>query len=181
MTARESGYAPILTLAEFSARRDALEGVIVATSGGFDPIHPGHCTCILESRARVLEEHGVRPDHVVVIVNGDGFLRGKKGKPFQDLETRCRIVSCLREVDYVVSFEVEDDSTVIEALRGVRPHYFTKGGDRTDFTNIPEWGICEELGVKIVPRTGLEKRWSSSDFLADWERFSAERSGPGNA
>ena len=36
------GEAPILTVAEFGALRPALEGTIVATSGGFDPIHPGH-------------------------------------------------------------------------------------------------------------------------------------------
>ena len=64
-------------------------------------------------------------------------------------------MSCLRDVDFVVSFEIEDDATVIEALRGVRPHFFTKGGDRTDFTNIPEWDVCQELGVQIVPKTGL--------------------------
>ena len=183
MSARDRGknepsaarYAPIVTLEEFARARADVPGPIVCTSGGFDPIHPGHCTCILESKARVLEEHGVSCPSLVVIVNGDAFLRAKKGKAFQDLETRCRIVSCLRMVDWVVAFEIEGDTSVNVALRGIRPDFFTKGGDRTDFTNIPEWETCQELGIRIVPRTGLDKRWSSSDFLRDWGDFVSGR------
>ena len=61
-------------------------------------------------------------DTLVVVVNGDDFLTRKKGKPFMDLTTRCRIVSCIRGVDFVIPFEIENDSTVCEALRRVRPH-----------------------------------------------------------
>ena len=145
---------------------DAL-GRIVCTSGGYDPILPGHLTCIVES-----QRHG---DTLVVVVNGDAFLTAKKGRPFQDLETRCRIVSCVRGVDYVVSFEIEGDQTVCEALRKIRPHAFTKGGDRTDYTNIPEWDVCQEIGCEIVPQVGLDKAWSSSDFLRDWGEWWSSR------
>ena len=89
---------------------------MVMTSGGFDSIHPGHISCILESA-----QYG---DVLVVVVNGDGFLRAKKGKAFQDLRTRCLIVSALREVDFVVPFEVEDDSTVNTALEVIRPDVY---------------------------------------------------------
>lgn len=159
-------YARILSFEEFDAVRDTC-GTIVCTSGGFDPIHPGHATCIIESK-----RHG---DTLVVIVNGDSFLRAKKGQPFQDLQTRCRIVSCLRGVDYVIPFEIEGDQTVCEALRRLRPHVFTKGGDRTDYTNIPEWAVCEEFGIRLVPQVGLDKAWSSSDFLRAWGDFCLER------
>src|SRR5215469_11016113 len=125
MTHTASKYAPILTLEQFSELRDdpSIEmGVVVATSGGFDPIHPGHVSCIVESK-----QYG---DTLVVIVNGDDFLANKKGKPFQDLATRAAIVSGIRGVDYVVTFEIKDDPTVAVALRAVRPAIFTKGGDR---------------------------------------------------
>lgn len=88
-----------------------------------------------------------------------------------DLETRCAIVSCLRGVDYVIPFEIENDQTVCEALRRVRPHVFTKGGDRLDYTNIPEWPVCQELGIEIIAQVGRPKFWSSSDFLRDWGEF----------
>jgi cytidyltransferase-like protein len=157
-----SNYAPIISFEEFEQIRDSL-GRIVCTSGGFDPLHPGHASCVIESK-----QYG---DTLVVVVNGDNFLKVKKGKPFMDVMTRCQIVSCLREVDYVIPFDIENDQTVCEALRRIRPHVFTKGGDRTDYTNIPEWAVCQELGIELVPQVGLQKVWSSSDFLKEWGEF----------
>jgi D-beta-D-heptose 7-phosphate kinase/D-beta-D-heptose 1-phosphate adenosyltransferase len=144
-------------------------GVVVATSGGFDPIHPGHVTCIVESKA-----YG---DTLVVIVNGDDFLVNKKGKAFQDIETRAAIVSALRGVDYVVKFEIKDDPTVAVALRAVRPKYFTKGGDRVKGQSMPapEEAACEEFGIEIIDGVGREKAWSSSDFLAEWGEFARSK------
>jgi len=152
--------APIVSLDEFDLARPA--GRIVVTSGGFDPIHPGHISSIQDS--------GQYGDAVVVVVNGDAFLAAKKGKPFQDLATRCLIVAAIRGVDVVVPFEVEDDQTVREAIRRIRPDVFTKGGDRVDSTSIPEWDVCHELGVEVVTGVGAEKQWSSSWFLEDWAR-----------
>jgi len=155
-------YAKIVTFDEFEQIRDGL-GRIVCTSGGYDPLHPGHATCIVDSKA-----YG---DTLVVVVNGDNFLRVKKGKPFMDLQTRCMLVSCLRGVDYVIPFEIEGNQTVNVALRRIRPHVFTKGGDREDYTNIPEWSVCQELGIQLVPRVGLPKSLNSSNFLAEWGEF----------
>ena len=155
-------YARIISFDEFDQIRDQL-GRIVCTSGGFDPLHPGHASCIVESK-----QYG---DTLVVVVNGDSFLRRKKGKAFMDLQTRCRIVACIREVDYVIPFEIENDQTVCQALRLIRPHVFTKGGDRVDYTNIPEWQVCQELGIELVSQVGQPKLWSSSDFLKDWGEF----------
>lgn len=92
-----------------------------------------------------------------------------------DLETRCHLVACLREVDYVIPFEIENDQTVSQALRLIRPHVFTKGGDRVDNTNIPEWQVCQELGIELVSQVGRPKLWSSSDFLKEWGDFWLER------
>lgn len=150
--------ARILSFAEFDAARPS--GRIVATSGGFDPIHPGHISSLQASAAF--------GDVVVAIVNGDAFLTAKKGRPFQDLATRCLIVSAVRGVDYVVPFEIENDTTVAEALRRLRPAVFTKGGDRVDHASIPEWAVCQELGIEVVSGVGDDKQWSSSWFLQDW-------------
>lgn len=155
-------YAKILSFDEVNKMRESL-GKIVLTSGGYDPIHPGHASCIIESK-----QYG---DTLIVIVNGDDFLTRKKGKAFMDLKTRCHMVSCIREVDIVVPFEIENDSTVCQALKQIKPHVFTKGGDRTDMSNIPEWDICQELNIEIIPGVGLDKDWSSSDLLTDWGEF----------
>jgi len=164
--------ARIVDLDEFPGLKAGEDlGAIVATSGGYDPLHPGHVSCLLESSA-----HG---DTLVVIVNGDGFLRRKKGKSFMDLRARCQVVSGIRGVDYVIPFEIEDDDTVCEALRVIRPRVFTKGGDRTDKSNIPEWSVCKELGIEVISGVGLDKAWSSSDYLESWGRFWAGRADRG--
>jgi len=60
--------APIVSFEDFSKLRPKL-GKVVVTSGGFDPIHPGHISCIIESK-----KYG---DTLAVIVNGDAFLTAK--------------------------------------------------------------------------------------------------------
>jgi cytidyltransferase-like protein len=165
------GEAPILTVEEFAALRPSIEDSIVATSGGFDPIHPGHASAILSSKQFVEDETGERPDLLVVIVNGEGFLREKKGAAFQDLATRARVVACLREVDAVVTYETETDMTVTGALNAIRPQFFTKGGDRTGADNIAEWDLCTELGCRVLTGCGVDKEWSSSDLLGRWAQL----------
>lgn len=152
--------AQIVSFQEFEELRPKL-GKIVVTSGGFDPIHPGHISCIVESK-----KYG---DTLAVIVNGDEFLRAKKGHPFQNLETRCLIVSGIAGVDYVIPFEIKNDQTVIKALETIKPDVFTKGGDRIDETSIPEWATCEKYNIEVISGVGADKQWSSSWFLKEWD------------
>jgi D-beta-D-heptose 7-phosphate kinase/D-beta-D-heptose 1-phosphate adenosyltransferase len=152
--------APIVSFEDFEAARP--DGRIVVTSGGFDPIHPGHISSLQASA-----QFG---DVVAVVVNGDAFLRAKKGRPFQDLRTRSLIVSAIRGVDYVVPFEIEGDLTVREALSRLRPAVFTKGGDRVDAQSIAEWDVCKELGIEVITGVGADKQWSSSWFLDAWSQ-----------
>ena len=152
--------AKIVSLEEFDKIKENLES-IVCTSGGFDPIHTGHISCFQESKKYA--------NTLVVIVNGDDFLKQKKGKPFMNLKERCMIVSSIKNVDYVIPFEIKDDSTVIKALEKIKPNYFTKGGDRYDEKTIAEWDICKKLNIKIITNVGNEKNeTSSSKYLKDW-------------
>jgi D-beta-D-heptose 7-phosphate kinase/D-beta-D-heptose 1-phosphate adenosyltransferase len=167
--------APIVDFAALDSLRPTL-GRIVATSGGFDPIHPGHASLLLQARKL--------GDTLVAIVNGDAFLRRKKGKPFQDLRTRCQVVSFLRGVDFVLPFEIEADMTVCEALRRLRPHVFANGGDRASPQDLPEWKVCQEHGIELVFGVGASKQWSSSNFLKEWTAYSlasaSTQAGPGD-
>jgi len=153
-------FAQILLLPEFMEIRDSMPGDLVLTSGGYDPIHPGHISCIVDSK-----RYG---DHLVVVVNGDWFLSHKKGASFMNLETRCEIVSAIRGVDFVIPFEVEDDTTVCQALEIIQPEIFTKGGDRVDAASIPEWDVCQNNGIEIITGVGDSKVHSSSNILEDW-------------
>ena len=149
----------ILELKDFVKIRKNIKGKVVLTSGGYDPIHPGHISCINES-AKLGEV-------MVVIVNGDWFLKNKKGKPFMKLEDRLFIVDNLKTVTFTIPFEIEEDTTVIKALEDIRPDIFTKGGDRFDAKTIPEWDTCEKHGIEIVTGVGLPKMWESSKLVKE--------------
>ena len=153
--------AKILSLEEIRSERQFL-GKVVMTSGGYDPIHPVHISCIQES-----ENFG---DTVVVVVNGDSFLTKKKGMPFQDLQTRVAIVSSIKGVDIVVPYETDLETSVVIPLEIIKPDIFTKGGDRVDMKTIPEWDCCQKYGIEIMTNVGFEKKWSSSEFLKSWDR-----------
>jgi len=163
-----NSYAKIVTFDQFNAIRKRNDlGIVGCTSGGYDPIHPGHMSSIIESKNYC--------DTLVVIVNGDWFLTNKKGKPFQDLKTRCKIVSCVRGVDYVIPFEIEDDSSVCQALVRLKPHIFLKGGDRNNIDELPEGKVCKAFKIDVITQVGWDKDWSSSDFLEDWKEFCLTR------
>lgn len=174
-------YGQIVTLEQFArVIRPTLEGQrVVVTSGGFDPIQPGHSSCIIDSK-----KFG---DVVAVIVNGDGFLEAKKNPKgdvgMEDLRQRCQIVSHLRGVDYVVAFEIEGDSTVSEALRVMKPQVFTKGGDRTGDDNTPEGKVCRELGIEVVYGVGSRKvdssSWIAERYFTNRLILLAKRGAPG--
>ena len=125
-------------------------------SGGFDPIHKGHVDYILHASKMC--------DVLIVVVNGDSFLKRKKGYAFMSLEERCYICRNIKGVDYVYGFESNSD-TVDEAIKDIHPDIFFKGGDRTGPENIPEWAICQMLSIDLVIGVGGGKTQSSSDLV----------------
>ena len=136
--------AEIVSFEEFAKIRSEKNlGKIVSTSGGFDPVHTGHLYGMHESKKL--------GNTMVVIVNGDNFLRSKKGKPFIFHKERCEIISYIKGVDFVIPYETTSDHTCIVALQKLRPHVFTKSGnDRLNRETIPEWDTCKELGIEVV-------------------------------
>ena len=143
---------------------------IVCTSGYFDPIHPGHVSCLLESK-----KFG---DILVVIIDGDSRAINKKGKPFIPAKDRAEIVDGIKGVDYVVIHENPAATDCSEVLEVIRPDIFTKGGDRNDKDrNDPKSGLkveadlIESYGGHIEYGVGADKVWSSSNYLQEWIDF----------
>jgi D-beta-D-heptose 7-phosphate kinase/D-beta-D-heptose 1-phosphate adenosyltransferase len=131
---------------------------LVATSGGFDPIHIGHLRCIQQSKQSL-------HDILVVIVNGDGFLTRKKGKPFMPLAERMEIIDGLRGVDFVTTWD-DGSQNVIGALEILKPHLFAKGGDRSSADKVPEAEVCAKIGCTILYGVGgTDKVQSSSNLI----------------
>ena len=142
-------------------RRDKDFTRMIVTSGGFDPLHAGHLSCIQASAD--IANNGI----LVVVVNGDSFLKNKKGYAFMDLETRMEIISAIRGVDYVVCYDHPNDMTVCEPIRVLKPMFFTKGGDRNSSANVPEFDACQEVGCEVIFSVGGDKIQSSSELVGD--------------
>ena len=66
---------------------------VVATSGGFDPIHIGHLRCFQEARKL--------GDYLIVILNDDNWLKRKKGRVFMTANERSEIIKGFGCVDDV--------------------------------------------------------------------------------
>ena len=128
--------------------------IVVAASGGFDPLHAGHIEYLQKAKAL--------GDKLVVIVNKDTFLMKKKGYVFMPFDERIKIIAALKCVDEVIPC-IDDDQSVCKTLEMLKPSIFAKGGDRTK-ANIPEAEVCVRLGIKIVDGLG-NKIQASSDLV----------------
>ena len=130
---------------------------VYTTCGGFDPLHIGHLRCILET-ADMARNNNAK---AVIVVNGDGFLIRKKGKPFMNEIERAEIISGIRGVDAAVIWD-DGTQTCIGAIEKIRPVVFTKGGDRAAPEDIPEWDVCQQVGCEVIFNVGGGKIQSSS-------------------
>ncbi len=134
--------------------------IVVAVSGGFDPIHPGHIRHFKEARAL--------GDKLVVILNNDNWLMYKKHFTFMSEKERKEVLEAIRWVDEVVITRHKkntDDISVVEDLKRLKPDIYANGGDRKA-GNIPEYELCKKLGIKMVFNVGHGgKIQSSSDLV----------------
>ena len=142
---------------------------IIVVSGYFNPIHAGHIDYL-----QAAKKLGNR---LVVIVNNDLQVTIKGSQPFMALEERLTIVSALGVVDDAVP-SIDTDGSVKATLLSIWNTYvsnrwvekrrvamtFANGGDRYD-GNVPEYDLCEELGISLAFNVGGEKTQSSSNLL----------------
>ena len=131
----------------------------IAVSGGFDPIHIGHVRMIQDAR---------KLGNVIVFLNTDEWLHRKKGYSFMSWEERAEILLSIKGVKEVYS-AMDDDNTVCEALKFYKPDMFANGGDRKK-GNVPEYQVCEDLGIQMVFNAGGNDKPQSSSWLVDKAR-----------
>jgi len=151
-----------------------MKPIVVAVSGGFDPIHIGH--------VRMFERARALGDKLVVILNNDNWLAAKKQHVFMPAHERREIIAGLRAVDEVVitghgvNPAGAANMSVRVELAAIRPDIFANGGDRNERNAAdPEsslyWDIntCKELGIDMIFNIGDGgKIQSSSWLLADY-------------
>lgn len=125
---------------------------VVFSNGVFDVLHTGHVRLLVEAKS-----HG---DLLVVGLNTDASVRrlGKgPDRPINTLEDRMELVSALKPVDFVVSF---DEDTPVEVVRRLRPDVHVKGGDYSE-SDLPEASVVRELGGTVVIVPLVEARSST--------------------
>jgi len=112
---------------------------IVFTNGCFDVLHRGH--------VEYLQEAAALGDRLIIGVNSDASVRrlGKADdRPFNDQDSRAKVLSALRFVDAVVVF---DQDTPLELITAIGPDVLVKGGD---------WKAEDMIGSDIVIGRGGE-------------------------
>lgn len=145
---------------------------IVIISGGFDPLHSGHISFINEAKSL--------GDMLVVAVNSNLWLERKKGKFFLDIQERINILSNMKAVDEVITFD-DSDGTAIGAIKEIMIKYpndniiFANGGDRSS-NNIPEMILGDDRLSFKFGIGGEDKKNSSSKILSEWKNPKTERS-----
>lgn len=135
--------------------------VIVAVSGGFDPVHVGHI--------RLFQEAKALGDRLIVIINNDDWLTKKKGYVFISENERIEIIQSIRYVDEVIlTNHVKNpaDMSVCGMLEKIRPHIFANGGDRNQH-NIPELDMCKKIGCDVIFNVGSGGKVQSSSWLLE--------------
>ena len=129
-------------------------------TGGFDPIHSGHIAYF--ERAKDLS------DYLVVGLNGDPWLKRKKGQYFQCWTERADILRHLDMVDAVISWDDADDSAcgaIAKCLDISDTVIFCNGGDRGK-ENTPEvMGYGSEHRVQFKYGVGGEEKVNSSSWI----------------
>lgn len=142
--------------------------IVVAVSGGMDPVHIGH--------VRLFQAAKKLGDELVVILNNDNWLQKKKGHVFMPEDERKELIGALRPVDRVVLTKHPpnpDDMSINHVLRELRPNIFANGGDRTH-SNIPEVPACQVIGCKMIFGVGEGGKVQSSSWLLEKYKSMAE-------
>lgn len=144
---------------------------IVLATGGFDPLHSGHIAYFTEARKM--------GDMLIVGLNSDTWLQRKKGRAFMPLEERAAIVSSLKVVDDIVTYDDRDNSSIDAIKKVLAAHpdaevVFVNGGDRTA-KNIPEMAITDSRLHFRFGVGGNDKMNSSSWILEEWKAPKTKR------
>lgn len=113
---------------------------IVFTNGCFDLLHEGHLHLLKESK--------ILGDILVVAVNDDASVKRLKGekRPVENLETRMKKLSELKEVDFIISFS---EDTPLQLIQKIQPDILVKGNDYKE-EDVVGGDLVKEQGGKVV-------------------------------
>ena len=142
---------------------------IVLVTGGFDPIHSGHLAYFIAAK-----ELG---DELWVGVNSDDWLTRKKDRAFMPIDERVEIISYLRMVESVFSFDDSDDtankaiSYVLEKIKDEDKIIFANGGDRNLESTPESLNFDKNQKVKFIYGVGGSDKKNSKQNIRRLEKY----------
>nr|WP_152810182.1 bifunctional D-glycero-beta-D-manno-heptose-7-phosphate kinase/D-glycero-beta-D-manno-heptose 1-phosphate adenylyltransferase HldE [Ostreibacterium oceani] len=137
----QQGYLSEADLLNELSKAKAKGETIVMTNGCFDILHTGHVAYLAQAKAL--------GDRLLVAINTDASIKRLKGsnRPANPLKSRAHVLAALRAVDWVVAFDEDTPTRIIEACA---PNYLVKGGDNQP-ENIPgAQSVIDDGGQVLV-------------------------------
>jgi len=115
----------------------------IVLSGAFDPPTLGHTKMF---------QHASLIGDIIVVLNTDDWILRNKYRVFLDREKRKKILYNMPGVVKIVD-ALDEDDTVCESLKKIRPDMFGNGGHRNRL-NTPEIDLCRKLDIQLVWKVG---------------------------
>lgn len=124
---------------------------IVMVNGCFDLFHFGHL--------HFLETASTFGDYLVVGLNADSTILGRKGRCIRTVEERKAILEALKCVNEVQVFK---EPTAVMLMQEILPHVYVTGDEYRG--RSPECALAKELGIQLryVDRLGY---WSTTNEI----------------
>jgi len=132
----------------------------IIVSGYFNPIHKGHIEYFHMAKSIA--------NRLFVIVNSDYQRNLKESNEFMLEDERMLIINELKIVDKTI-LSIDKDRSVCKTIEQIYNDYsddyefsFANGGDQKN-QSIPEFAICQKLGINLID--GLGNKIQSSSWL----------------
>ena len=109
--------------------------------GVFDVIHSGH---ILH-----FEECKKYCDELIVSITDDEFINKGPGRPYFSSHERQAFLKSIKFIDKVL---INREYTPINLIKKLKPHYYFKGNDYSDFSKDLTGNIKKKKKLKMVEK-----------------------------
>lgn len=124
---------------------------IVMVNGCFDLFHYGHL--------HFLEQAATYGDYLVVGLNADSTILGRKGRCIRTVDERKAILEALKCVKEVQVFK---EPTAVMLMEAIQPHVYVTGDEYRG--RSPECALALQMGIGLgfVHRVG---NWSTTNEI----------------